>query len=187
MTFPITNVSDLHIERGGPAFQLSQRLLERWHLPHSVDVRILGFLLITWVPLLCFAVLEGRALRPAPAESLLLDFGTYARFFLGVPLLIVAESVVGPRLTGAGLQFVQGGFVKSEDYPRNACDAWPEVSPTDNPKNQEESSQAAKCQLAAGHSPAVLDILTALATFPSHGLVPLPQCLEIKPVYLSSG
>jgi hypothetical protein len=62
-------------------------------------------------------LIEGRALGTEPRESLLLDFGTYARFFLAVPLLILAESVVGPRLTGAGLHFAQGGFVRPEDYP----------------------------------------------------------------------
>jgi hypothetical protein len=39
------------------------------------------------------------------------------RFFLAVPLLIVAEVIVGPRLTAAGMQFVQAGFVRTEDYP----------------------------------------------------------------------
>ena len=47
----------------------------------------------------------------------MLDFGTYARFFLGVPLLLAAEQVVGPAPQSAGLQFVQGGFVRQEDYP----------------------------------------------------------------------
>jgi hypothetical protein len=67
--------------------------------------------------LFVFALLEGRALAASPQDSLLLDFGTYARFFFAVPLLLVAEFVVGPRLRLAGLQFVQGGFIESEDYP----------------------------------------------------------------------
>ena len=46
-----------------------------------------------------------------------MDFGTYTRFFLGVPILILAESVIGPRLRAAGIQFMEGGFVRSEDYP----------------------------------------------------------------------
>lgn len=45
-----------------------------------------------------------------------MDFGTYARFFLGVPLLLAAEQIVGPRLRSAGLQFVEGGFIRPEDY-----------------------------------------------------------------------
>ena len=113
----IANEADLYFERGGPIQRLTQQLFLRWGLKVSVYHRILGFLLITWVPLLLFAWIEGRALGSEPRASFLLDFGTYARFFLAVPLLILAESIVGPRLTGAGLQFVQGGFVRPEDYP----------------------------------------------------------------------
>lgn len=83
----------------------------------SLGRRVVGFLLITWVPLLVFSLIEGRALGPTPWESFLLDFATYARFFLAVPLLFVAEVVTGPRLRSAGLHFVQGNFVRPEDIP----------------------------------------------------------------------
>ena len=117
MNTGLANEADLYFERGGPVYRLVQRLMQRWGFYHSIGVRILGFLAITWVPLLCFALIEGRALGSSPKESLLLDFGTFARFFLAVPLLIIAELVVGPRLTAAGLHFVRGGFVQPEDYP----------------------------------------------------------------------
>ncbi len=108
---------ELYFDRGGPLQRLAQRLFARWGASHSLGTRILGFLAITWIPLIALAALEGRAVGASPQESLLLDFGTYARFFVGVPLLLAAEQVVGPRLRGAGLQFVQGGFVRQEDYP----------------------------------------------------------------------
>ena len=111
------NLDELYFERGGPAQRLVNRLFQRLGLNLTVRVRVFGFLVITWVPLLLLALLEGRALGTLPTESLLLDFGTYARFFLGVPLLVAAELVVGPRLRAAGLQFVQSGFVRPEDYP----------------------------------------------------------------------
>ncbi len=111
------NADELYFERGGPIQGFVHRLAVRWGLGHSIGTRILGFLAVTWLPLVVLALLEGRALGSSPQESLLLDFGTYARFFLGVPLLLIAEPVVGPRLTAAGLQFVKGGFVRPEDYP----------------------------------------------------------------------
>jgi len=117
MSPAFANEADLYFERGGPIQRFVQRLGLRLGLNLTVRNRIVGFLLITWVPLLLFALLEGRALGTSPKESLLQDFATYVRFFLAVPLLILAESVVGPRLTGAGLRFVQGGFVRPEDYP----------------------------------------------------------------------
>lgn len=117
MDFVPHNVDELYFERGGPLQRLAQRLFARWGASHSLGTRILGFLAITWLPLVALATLEGRALGASPQESLLLDFGTYARFFLGVPLLLAAEQIVGPRLRSAGLQFVQGGFVRPDDYP----------------------------------------------------------------------
>lgn len=111
------NLDELYFERGGPIQRLAKRVSAHFGASHSHFARIIGFLAITWLPLVALALLEGRALVASPQESLLLDFGTYARFFLGVPLLIVAELVVGPRLRGAGLQFVNGGFVRPEDYP----------------------------------------------------------------------
>lgn len=113
----LANEAELYFERGGPSYRFIHRIVKNWHLGKSIRPRIIAFLLITWMPLLIFALVEGRALGPVPKESLLLDFGTYARFFLAIPLLVVAEIVIGPRLRGAGLQFIQGGFVTPEDYP----------------------------------------------------------------------
>ena len=39
------------------------------------------------------------------------------RYFLGVPVLVLAERTVGSRLRTAGLQFVSEGLVRQEDYP----------------------------------------------------------------------
>ncbi len=116
MTPVLANEAELYFERGGPVSRFVQRLALRLGLELTVRVRIVGFLLITWVPLLLFALMEGRAVGASPKESLLQDFATYARFFLAVPLLIVAELVVGPRLREAGLQFVHGGFIRPEDH-----------------------------------------------------------------------
>jgi hypothetical protein len=113
----LANEAELYLEHGGPIQRFTQRFVERSGLKLTVRVRIIGFLLITWAPLLLFALMEGRALGSSPKESLLQDFATYVRFFLGVPLLIVAEFVVGPRLREAALQFVHGGLVRPEDLP----------------------------------------------------------------------
>ncbi len=107
--------SKLEFQLGGPAYRLMQRLgLIQGEGP-SLGRRMIGFLLITWVPLLILALSEGLALGPTPRESLLLDFPTYARFFLAVPLLFLSEVIVGPRLQTAGLNFVRGNFVRPED------------------------------------------------------------------------
>ncbi len=100
----LANEGELYFDQGGPVQRFVQTLALRLGLVLTVRVRIVGFLLITWVPLLLFALIEGRALGASPKDSLLQDFGTYARFFLAVPLLIVAELVVG----GAVASFPEG-------------------------------------------------------------------------------
>ena len=117
MTTVLAHESELEFELGGPAYRLMQRIGLIQGAGPSLGRRAIGFLLITWVPLLLFSLIEGRALGPTPKESFLLDFATYARFFLAVPLIFMAEVVAGPRLRAAGLHFVQGNFVRPKDLP----------------------------------------------------------------------
>lgn len=117
MTTVLAHESELEFELGGPVYRLMQRIGLIQGAGPSIGRRMIGFLLITWVPLLLFSLLEGRALGSTPRESFLLDFATYARFFLAIPLLFAAEVVVGPRLRTAGLHFVQANFVRPEDLP----------------------------------------------------------------------
>jgi hypothetical protein len=108
--------SHLYFERGGPAYRLMQRIGVIKGLP-SIHRRIVIFLALTWVPLLVLSLLEGLALGPTQEESFLLDFATYARFFVAFPMIIIAELIIGPRLTVAGLHFVRSGLVREDDYP----------------------------------------------------------------------
>ena len=117
MTPVVANESELYIERGGPAYRLMQRIgLIRGEAP-SVERRIIAFLAVTWVPLLILAWWEGLAVGPTPRQSLLLDFAAFARFLVAVPLVFIAEVVIGPRVTVAGLHFVRAGLVTPGDYP----------------------------------------------------------------------
>jgi hypothetical protein len=104
-------------ELGGPAYRLMQRVGIIKGRGPSIGRRTIAFILVAWVPMLLFASLEGHAIGPTPRSSFLLDFATYVRFFIAVPLIFAAESVVGPRIRAAGLRFVQSGIVRSEDHP----------------------------------------------------------------------
>ena len=115
MTSIVANEADFYFERGGPAYRLMQRIGVIKGDEPSMRRLIVFSIAVTWMPLLVFAFLDGRALGPTPRESMLLDFVTYARFFISVPLLIAADIVVGPRLTAAGLRFIHDGFVGQSD------------------------------------------------------------------------
>ena len=114
----VPNEPELYFERGGPIYRLMQRLGVIQGEGPSVERRIVFSIAVTWMPLLIFAAIDGRALGPTPKESMLLDFATYARFFLAVPLLMMADVVVGPRLTAAGLNFLRGGFVDNSELSK---------------------------------------------------------------------
>ena len=109
--------AELQFEIGGPVYRLMQRLGLVKRDDPCIGRRIVCFLLITWVPLLLLSLLEGRALGPTPRESFLLDFATYARFFIAIPLLFLAEVIVGPRLRHAGLHFLRANLIRPEDIP----------------------------------------------------------------------
>ncbi len=109
--------SHLYFERGGPAYRLMQRIKVVKGDNPSIVRRIILFLALTWFPLLVLSLLEGIALGPTPQQSFLLDFASYARFFVAFPILIIAEIIIGPRLTIAGLHFVHSGLIREDDYP----------------------------------------------------------------------
>jgi len=106
-------------ELGGPAYRLMQRIGIIKGIGPSIGRRIVAFIAVTWLPLLVFAGLEGYMIGPTPRTSFLLDFATYVRFLITVPLIFAAEIVVGPRIRASGLQFIRSGIVQSADRP--AC------------------------------------------------------------------
>jgi hypothetical protein len=83
MATVLAHESELEFELGGPVYRLMQRIGLIQGAGPSIGRRFVGFLLITWVPLLILSLLEGRALGPTPQESLLLDFAVYRPLFPG--------------------------------------------------------------------------------------------------------
>ena len=73
--------------------------------------------LFAWLPLLLLSAASGYLYRGVPIPFLL-DFSVHARLLLSLPLLIVAEVVVGPRLGGAAARFLERGLVKPEQRGR---------------------------------------------------------------------
>jgi hypothetical protein len=106
---------ELFLERGGPFYRLQQRIgLIRGDDP-STGRRVLFLIALTWVPLFILSLLQGRALEPSPRESFLLDFATYARFLVVLPLLIAAEKTVGARFAAAVRQFFRTELVRPRE------------------------------------------------------------------------
>jgi hypothetical protein len=102
--------------KGGPTYRLMCRL---GLIRGDSYVRMaLLFVLLTWVVLffLCFwqGVLSGDSVR----ISFLQDFAVHARFLVGLPLLIVAETLIDKRVRKVARHFIQSNLVETDDLPR---------------------------------------------------------------------
>jgi hypothetical protein len=70
--------------------------------------------LFIWFPLLVFSFLQGRALDSQIQISFLRDFSVSIRLLIGLPLLVIAEALIDPRLNHAVKHFVESGLVSAE-------------------------------------------------------------------------
>jgi hypothetical protein len=100
-------MGDFLIARGGPFYDLQQRLgLLREHAFHA-GRRAVILIAIAWgVPLLLSA-LVGQAIGPAATRPFLLDLGAWARFFLAIGIFVLMERLVEERLRVHLRQFVR--------------------------------------------------------------------------------
>ena len=101
---------------GGPTYRLEQRLgLFREKSPVVVR-RAFFSIFLTWLPLLVLSGLEKFAMGHRVPVPFVRDFAVHSRFLLAVPLLVVAENFIGPRLAHAAEHFVTSRLVTEEDY-----------------------------------------------------------------------
>lgn len=109
--------AELHVSlvRGDPAFRMQQRigLIPSGGL--GLGRRALLLALFTWLPIVVWAALAGRALPGVVDEPLLRHFGIHVRCLVAIPLLILAEGLAHAVSTRVVPYFVTSGLVKDED------------------------------------------------------------------------
>jgi hypothetical protein len=104
---------------GGPLYQL----LRRSHLGGEtvetlVRRRIVVISLLTWLPLLLLAAVEGNLLGESVPVPFLWDIEVHLRFLLAIPFLIVAELTVHQRMRSLVRQFLERNLVAEAAMPR---------------------------------------------------------------------
>ena len=106
------------LTEGGPLYRIQKRL--KLIRERSPQVLVAGLsIFVTWVPLFILSAAQGGAYRTATvAVPFLHDFGAYTRFLVALPILILAETFLGPRLAKAAAFFVTSGLVLEKDYSR---------------------------------------------------------------------
>src|SRR5690242_10223268 len=103
---------------GGPLYRLEKRIgLVRGKA--MLTKRRAGLsIVITWLPMLVLSIIQGTAFGKAGPVTFLRDFSVYTRFLLGVPLLLMAEVILGPRIAEAAEEFVKSGLLVEKDYQK---------------------------------------------------------------------
>jgi hypothetical protein len=96
---------------GGPLYQLFCRAHLCGHFLEMLKRRLLVLCGIAWLPLLVLSTLNGTAWGDSVGLPFLKDVEVYARFFLAMPLLVIAELVVHDRMRPVVQQFVKSNLV----------------------------------------------------------------------------
>jgi hypothetical protein len=102
---------------GGPFHALMQKIgLIR---PGSLGVaqRCVSMLALVWFPLVLITAVQGSLVGDAPTVPFLMDFAVNIRLLVAMPLLILAERVIEPRVKGAAIYFLESGLVRQGDLP----------------------------------------------------------------------
>jgi hypothetical protein len=109
------NLASFSLVSNGPI----RRALRRLGLIHPAYTiktvfACLGFVCL---PLMVFSGMEGVAWGNRVQVALLQDFSVYSRFFIAVPLLIAAESILDQLVAQATSTLSSSGIIKQEELP----------------------------------------------------------------------
>ena len=102
---------------GGPAHVLQQRLGLVGPASFHPARRTLVAILVTWVVLLVLSAVQGLAIGGGVKIPFLYDYAAYARFLIAIPVLIVAEGLIEPRIARVAAHFGRSGLVAESDRP----------------------------------------------------------------------
>ena len=101
--------NDLH----GSTWRRSARDLARCRR----DIGSFCLLLVTWVPLVILSAFGDVRSGGRVTLSLLVDYTVYVRFLLAMPVLVLAEGVIWPRVVDLFHYLVRGGVVAEAGVP----------------------------------------------------------------------
>jgi len=104
--------AELSLVEGGASARIFERIIRvRLPDPRGCARLALTLALATWLPLALLSALRGAALPGTVDEPFFHDITPHVRFLFALPLLIIADLIVGPQLVRVGSQFVGSGLV----------------------------------------------------------------------------
>jgi hypothetical protein len=113
-----TDDTTFSLVQGGPPYLIQQKLglIPRRRL--GIPRRLIFFILLTWVPMMVWAIIHRRVFAGVVAEPLLQHFGVHVRCLVAIPLFIAAEAVVEAISGRLFPYFVTSGLVTDALRPR---------------------------------------------------------------------
>jgi hypothetical protein len=108
---------DFSLVAGGPTYRLQHRL--GLVTPESLKPakRAALCFLVTWCPLLILSAAEGVVIGHSVRIPFLHDFAAYARFLVAIPLLILAEGLIGHHIAHVTGHFLHSRLVPERQHP----------------------------------------------------------------------
>jgi hypothetical protein len=117
-TYEYPNVRPFLLMEGGPLYHVEQRVGLMKKGKRLTIRRAVVAALLAWFPLLILSAIQGAAWGHKVDVPYLRDFSAWTRFLIAIPLLLLAEIIIGPRVSEAAEHFVTSGVVTEKDYQR---------------------------------------------------------------------
>ena len=114
----LDKLNDFSLVAGGPLYQLLRRTRLSGDALEHVRRRVLGLVLLIWVPPLLLSLFAGTAWGGNVAVPFLLDVETQLRLLITAPLLILAEVMVHKKLPPIVRLFVTNGLIRDGARPQ---------------------------------------------------------------------
>ena len=102
---------------GGPFHSLLKRVGLIRPDSSGMAYRCASMLALAWLPLLLITAANGT-LAGGVAIPFLMDLSANIRLLVAMPLLLVAELVIEPRVKAAAVYFLESGLVRQKDLPQ---------------------------------------------------------------------
>jgi hypothetical protein len=113
-------IGDFLIARGGPFYELQQRLGLLHERALHAGRRAALLVGLAWGVPLVLSALAGHALGPAASRPFLLDLGAWARFFVAIGIFVLMERMIEERLRAHLRQFARAPLIAPGAQPAAA-------------------------------------------------------------------
>jgi hypothetical protein len=120
-------MSDQPIDSNPPSYLLFQKgsfldfeaiLESRWPDRFIIARKIALAIVVTWVPIVVLASIQGLALGPSRSQSILLDPTIYARFLVALPILFYVRKASTLKLRAIVDHFFKAKLIKDSERDR---------------------------------------------------------------------